>query len=234
MNLIIKPTDRFLIISPHADDESIGCGGLMLRYGSQGDILLLTDGRKGYDSRIDSVDEDALTRIREEELRHAAALCGIRGITALGIPDGTVAAHAQLVLQTDITGYDYIFVPNQYERHKDHRAAAQLALAMKRQQHARAQIYQYEVWSPIPEPTIVLDLTDVMPRKEELVSIYRSQTKYKDYVRMTRGLNQYRGVGFGFDYAEVYAPLIQKSLLRRLYDRLPAPIRSALHRLLQR
>lgn len=232
MDLTIKPDERFLIIAPHADDESIGCGGLMLRYGPQGDILLLTDGRKGYNSRIDSVDEDALAQTREAELRTAAALCGIRRVTFLKIPDGTVAEHGHLVEAVDITGYDYIFVPNLHERHKDHAAAAQLTMRMKRKQGARAKIYQYEVWSPIPDPSVVLDITDVMSQKEALVAIYRSQTKYKDYVRMTRGLNQYRGVGFDVGYAEVYAPLVYKSLPRRLYDHIPRPVRILLHRLL--
>lgn len=231
MDLTIKPHERFLIIAPHADDEAIGCGGLMLRYGPQGDILLLTDGRKGYDSRIDSVDEDALARTREAELRSVAALCGIRSITCLNIPDGRVAEHSHLVEAVALTGYDYVFVPNLLERHKDHTAAARLALRMKRRQRARAALYQYEVWSPIPAPSAVLDITDVMPRKEELVARYRSQTKYKDYVRMIRGLNQYRGVGFNVGFAEVYAPLVSKSLLRRLYDRIPRPVRVLLHRL---
>lgn len=234
MNLTIQPNERFLIIAPHADDESIGCGGLMLRYGPQGDILLLTDGRKGYDSRIDTVDEDALARTREAELHRAAGMCGIRSVTCLGLPDGSVSQNAKRILETDITGYDYIFVPNLSERHKDHRAAAELAHTMKRRQHARAQIYQYEVWSPIPDPTMVLDISDVMAQKKELVSQFRSQIKYVDYVRMTCGLNQYRGVAFGCDYAEVYAPLIRKSPLRRLYDRLPTSIRRVLHRLLRK
>lgn len=48
MDVIIKSTDRILVIAPHADDESIGCGGMLSLYGPQCDILLLTDGRKGH------------------------------------------------------------------------------------------------------------------------------------------------------------------------------------------
>ena len=231
MNLTIQPHERIFIISPHADDEAIGCGGLMLKYGSQCDILLLTDGRKGYNSKIDTVDENALAQQREAELRSAADLCGIRSVTCLRIPDGGVSTHADQICNVDITGYDYLFVPNQYERHKDHHAAAMLLGKMKQQQRARGRILQYEVWSPIPSPSIVLDISDCMEQKEQLVSLYHSQNKYKDYPRMTRGLNQYRGVGFDLAYAEVYAPLEIKSPLRRLYDRLPRRVRTLLHRL---
>ena len=231
MNFTIQPHERILIVSPHADDEAIGCGGLMLKYGSQCDILLLTDGRKGYNSKIDTVDEDALSRQRESELRSAADLCGIRSITCLRIPDGGVSTHADQIRNVDITGYDYLFVPNQYERHKDHHAAAILLGKMKQQQRAHGRILQYEVWSPIPSPSIVLDISDCMAQKEQLVSMYHSQTKYKDYPSMAHGLNQYRGVGFNLAYAEVYAPLEIKSPLRRLYDRLPRRVRTLLHRL---
>lgn len=39
------PSDKICILAPHADDESIGCGGLLAKYGSQCDVILLTDGR---------------------------------------------------------------------------------------------------------------------------------------------------------------------------------------------
>ena len=36
---------RILIVSPHPDDETIGCGGILAKYGSQCDVVVLTDGR---------------------------------------------------------------------------------------------------------------------------------------------------------------------------------------------
>ena len=42
--LEIRPTDKICILAPHADDESIGCGGLLALYGKQCDVVLLTDG----------------------------------------------------------------------------------------------------------------------------------------------------------------------------------------------
>ena len=30
--LELNPDDKCLVIAPHADDESIGCGGLLLKY----------------------------------------------------------------------------------------------------------------------------------------------------------------------------------------------------------
>ena len=38
-NLNVKATDRILIISPHPDDESIACGGILCTYGMQCDVV---------------------------------------------------------------------------------------------------------------------------------------------------------------------------------------------------
>ena len=44
---IIQSTDKILVVAPHPDDETIGLGGLLLLYGEQIDVLVLTDGSKG-------------------------------------------------------------------------------------------------------------------------------------------------------------------------------------------
>ena len=45
--ITIKPNDKCLVLAPHADDESIGCGGLLLKYPNNFEVVVLTDGRKG-------------------------------------------------------------------------------------------------------------------------------------------------------------------------------------------
>lgn len=232
MSLLIKDKDKILIVAPHADDESIGCGGLMALYGHQCDILLLTDGRKGYDSRIESVDEDVLVQLREEELQRAADMSGIIRVFKLRIPDSTVDKHTAAVMEFDITCYDHIFVPNRYERHKDHNVVPQLFLKMKKQQKARALLYEYEVWSPMPNPVFALDISSVFDKKIKMVSQYNSQLRFKDYVRMTRALNEYRGVGFNMKYAEVYAPLVSTSILWQIYSKIPVQIRRFFRRMI--
>lgn len=48
MNLRIKESDRILIVAPHPDDETLGCGGILAKYGEKCDVLLITDGRLGF------------------------------------------------------------------------------------------------------------------------------------------------------------------------------------------
>ena len=44
MGIIIDKDDRVLVVSPHPDDESIGCGGFLSLYRGRCDVLLATDG----------------------------------------------------------------------------------------------------------------------------------------------------------------------------------------------
>ena len=47
MGFELQKNEKILVVAPHPDDESLGCGGLMSKYGKQCDVLLLTDGRRG-------------------------------------------------------------------------------------------------------------------------------------------------------------------------------------------
>ena len=224
MSLPINEKARILIVAPHPDDESIGCGGLMLKYGAQCEILLLTDGRKGYDSSVPTGEEQLVQR-RAEEVRRAAAIAGIERIHMLGIPDNTLKQNEYMVSTFDITPYDYIFVPNHLERHKDHAPVLKMIQKMCRKQHAAARIYEYEVWSPIPGPTDMLNLNDLMERKLEMVRQYQSQIRFLDYEAMTEALNRYRGAGQKTSYAEVYAYVPRLSAAKRIYQKLPRFVR---------
>lgn len=226
----IAESDRILVVAPHPDDESIGCGGLLAKYGPQCDILVLSDGRKGYRS-TDAVDEDALTHTREEELLSVAQLVGVTQTFFLRIPDGTVADHRQIVETFDLTPYSLILSPNKSERHKDHCVVTDMLQEMKRRQHAQCLLYEYEVWSPLATPTHILDISDVIETKLDMVSQYQSQTKYVDYRSMALGLSQYRGAGFSCSYCEAFHFVPYRTPLEQLYDRLPGAVRSGLRTL---
>ena len=61
---------RILIVSPHPDDETIGCGGILAKYGSQCDVVVLTDGRLGMSTEKKQSEEE-LAEIRKREFESA-------------------------------------------------------------------------------------------------------------------------------------------------------------------
>ena len=87
---------RILVLSPHPDDEAIGCGGTLLRHVGQGDnvrVVFLTSGEKGGHGRSEA---DTL-RVREQEAREAARILGVRQQEFWREPDGALKATAAVV-----------------------------------------------------------------------------------------------------------------------------------------
>ena len=85
-----------LILAPHPDDESLGCGGLIAACCDAGRppfVLFLTDGT-GSHPRSLSYPPDRLRETRQTEARRAMAALGLGRdrIAFLGLPD-TAAPH---------------------------------------------------------------------------------------------------------------------------------------------
>lgn len=190
-----KNDDKILVVSPHPDDESIGCGGLLSLYSGQCDVLLVTD---GFDPELNNKEA---SEIRQQEFISAMELAGVNKYICLHIPEHNIAKYSKNFKSINLSGYDYIFVPNRYEIHKDH---VDVYKAIKRLAPKKAMLCEYEVWTTIREPNIKLDISDVVDKKSELIKKHQSQIKDLDYVSMILGLNSYRGKSHGCDYAEYF------------------------------
>jgi LmbE family N-acetylglucosaminyl deacetylase len=89
-------TYRLLCILAHPDDESLAMGGVLARYAAEGVetyLVTATSGERGWQGAPEEhPGAQQLTRIREAELRAAAEILGIRGLSLLRYPDGGLAA----------------------------------------------------------------------------------------------------------------------------------------------
>jgi LmbE family N-acetylglucosaminyl deacetylase len=77
----------------HPDDESFSAGGTLARYADEGveiTLITATSGEAG-ETRSAPVEWKDLAALRERELRHAAAVLGVRHLRLLGLPDGGLA-----------------------------------------------------------------------------------------------------------------------------------------------
>ena len=194
--LHIKENDRILVVAPHADDETIGCGGMLVKYAPQADVLLLSDGRLGFKRNDPDASPEKTRLSRIQEFKTVMEAYGVRKYTMLDIPNDEIYRSYSVVKQYDLREYDYVFVTSRFENSQDHRHTNIFIRKMLKAQRAKARLVEYEVWVPIPDATVILDVSDVIERKKQLLSMYTSQLKCYDYVQFAYGLSLYRGGRF--------------------------------------
>ena len=198
-----------LVIAPHPDDESLGCGGTLCKHAARGDrvvVVYVTSGELG----LKHLSREKAWAIREREAQRAAEVLGVAAVEFLRLPDwsldGNVARGARMLRPLlDREKPARIYVPHEREWHPDHRAALRILRAACRGRNSRAEVLAYEVWTPLSEHDQVEDISAAMPRKLRALRAHRSQLDQFDYVRAVRGLNQFRGeLAARCRYAEVF------------------------------
>jgi LmbE family N-acetylglucosaminyl deacetylase len=199
-----------LVIAPHPDDESIGCGGSICLHTARGDrvtAVFLTSGELG----LKHLPSEEARRIREQEAEAAAEVLGLATLTFLRLPDwyvGDRVDEASVALAPVLAreAPERVYLPHAAEWHPDHRASLPVARAALRGSGlSPPTLLTYEVWTPLAEYDDGADISSVITRKLAAVRCHRSQVSQLRYDRAVRGLNQFRGAAaWGCRYAEVF------------------------------
>lgn len=201
-----------LVIAPHPDDESIGCGGAICLHAKRGErvtVVYLTSGELG----LKHLPRDRACRTREREAEKAARILGVSTCHFLRLPDwftgGNISdATRKLAPLVKRARPELIYLPHADEWHPDHKAALPIvrgALKAGDASRLRPTLRAYEVWTPLLDYDHVEDITAVMPRKLRALRAHRSQLKEFDYARAVSGLNAFRGeLSARCRYAEVF------------------------------
>ena len=151
-----------VIIIPHPDDESLGCGGLLalLRQAGQPVAAVLTS--DGSMSHPHSQDFSAVARreLRYAELRHALSVLGVEesddNVRYLHLPDSRVPTEGQPGFAEAVTQLAEflrekqpatVLVPWRRDPHPDHRATSQLTAAALAQLPQPPRRLEYVVWA---------------------------------------------------------------------------------------
>ncbi len=192
------PHGRVLVLVPHADDESLGCGGTIALHRRQGDrvkLVVVTDGAAGDPQGLYAGQD--YVGLRREEARRAAAILGIDEILFWDYPDGKLCEALDLAQRLkrlfDLDRPDIVYRPSTLEIHPDHWALG-VAVESALQPYRPAVFdFCYEIWATV-QPSHVIDITSVWEAKRKAVEQYESQLRYNDYLHMVAGLNAYRTI----------------------------------------
>jgi LmbE family N-acetylglucosaminyl deacetylase len=128
---------KLMCVLAHPDDESLGTGGTLAKYAAEGvetHVITATRGERGrFGDGSERPCADVVGATREAELRAAAKELGVREVTMLGYPDGSLEAvdpaTAQAVIAEHVrrVGPDVVitFGPEGAYGHPDHIAISQ-------------------------------------------------------------------------------------------------------------
>jgi N-acetylglucosamine malate deacetylase 1 len=212
--------ERVLVLAPHMDDETIGCGGTLALHARQGasiTVAFLTDGRSGgggigaLSGEARREKENELIHVRRTEAKAALATLGISDMRCLDARDGQLSqsvapAAANLRAILEEVRPQIIYLPIFTDEHADHRAASLVLLEAVAGGAADFQCAGYEVWTPL-FPNCLVDIGATMALKREALAHYQSQLQDGDYMHASEGLSAYRSIallGRRNTYAEAF------------------------------
>ncbi len=187
---------RVLVLAPHPDDESFGCGGALALHRQSGDpvkVVFLSSGELGQWGQEQNA--ETTRQLREAEVREALTHLGVEDFDFWRYPDRGVEADGELVARLEEAlvafGPTLVYAPSPLELHPDHRATAHALRTTLRGYRGQLKVAFYEVSYPVPANALV-DVTSVWSAKEGAMQAYRSQLEGPDHVRATTGMNQFR------------------------------------------
>lgn len=187
----ITGTGGLVVLAPHPDDESLGCGALLRSAAlarRRVTVIVVTDGCRSHPSSR-RVNADALVRLRASETRAALkALHPDIALLELGYrdceaPEGLAAAAAACVIARVVDDICATTLAATWggDPHIDHVATAALARQVLALRPA-LRLWSYPVWgrfapakSPSPARIMRFDATAHRTAKAAAIACHRSQ-----------------------------------------------------------
>lgn len=191
-----------LVIATHADDEVLGCGGVMAKHADQGDTVYVAVVTRGIPEVFPPEYVEEIFR----ELQAAHRVLGGSGVHFLNFPSpqlDTVPGYAladairKLIFELQA---EVVYAPYQGDLHGDHQAVYQAVLVASRPINGCPvrRLLCYETlsetdWaSPFGNatftPTVFVNISDYLGRKLEAMKCYQTQLKTPPHSRSLQSL----------------------------------------------
>ena len=206
---------KLCVIAVHPDDETLGCGGTILKHINAGDevyCIFVTGGNE---------EQSKLIKVVSEYYKFTKT-------HTLDLPELKLSDISLNVIIPMISKIfneiqpDTLFIPNRSDVHSDHRAVFDAVFSCTKSFRYPfiERIFMMEVISETDFapalndaafiPNYFVDITDTFKHKAEILGIYGSELL--DYpntrnINTMESLNRYRGSQIGTEYAEAFVAL---------------------------
>ena len=214
---------RVLVIAPHPDDETLGCGGSLLKHKANGDQLSWLIATRGHEPQWSA----ELLAQKEGEIGRVAAAYGFENTFRLKFPtikldaiplEEIIAAIREAVADAKP---DLVYVNHFGDVHSDHRVVFEATMSVLKPfysaKHGVKKVLSYEVLSSTDAmpanqarafvPNVFVDVTEFLEEKLEIMSLYESEMQASPLPRALdslRALARFRGASVGVEFAEAF------------------------------
>jgi LmbE family N-acetylglucosaminyl deacetylase len=214
---------RILVIAPHPDDETLGCGGSLLKHKSNGDSLSWLVATRGHEPQWSA----EVLEQKEREIGAVTAAYGFDNTFRLDFPtiklDRVPIEEIIVAIRAAITGSkpDCVYVNHFGDVHSDHRVLFEATMSVLKPfysgKHGVKRVLSYEVFSSTDAapfnparafvPNVFNDVTEFLEHKLEIMALYESELQASPLPRALdslRALARVRGATIGVEYAESF------------------------------
>ena len=209
----------------HPDDETLGCGGTLLKHKANGDEihwLIATDVKESEGFEKTTVEK------REEEIDKVKELFRFSSVNRLGLSTTKIDEYGMSDLISKISSIVYkvkpniIYLPFKSDVHSDHKYIFDAAYSCTKtfRYPFIKKIYMMETLSETEfapstkedsfVPNVFIDISNYMDKKIEIMKVYESEIGEHPFPRSERNiwaLGTLRGATCGCDYAESFVLL---------------------------
>lgn len=219
---------RHLVIAPHPDDETLGCGGTLLQARNQGDEiywLIVTS-----ISEVQGFSTEQVAS-RSTEIECAAMAYGFVETICLDFPTSTldnvpirelveaISAIMRRIKPTDL------YLPYRRDAHSDHATVFDASISVSKwfRYGSVERVLVYETQSETDfdlspdsfgfRPNVFVDISNTIDRKIEIAAIFESEFAEHPFPRSFEGIRALatlRGAASGFLAAEAFMLLRQR------------------------
>ncbi len=214
--------NKVLAIAVHPDDETLGCGGTLLKHKSNGDEihwLIATAIKESEGFQKETIQQ------REQEIDKVEALYEFDSVHKMGLSTMRVDEYSMTELVTGISEVmstvqpNIIYLPFKGDVHSDHRHIFNAAYSCTKSFRYSFinRIYMIETLSetefaPSTKedsfiPNVFVDITEFLDKKLEIMRVFNSELGEHPFPRSERNLKALatlRGATAGCEYSESF------------------------------
>jgi N-acetylglucosamine malate deacetylase 1 len=217
--------NKVLFVATHPDDETLGCGGTILRHKAQGDSiswLIVTGMQEKNGFKPEQI------RKRRDEIRLVSAAYGFKEVVQLGLPTTKLDEVPKRLVVNNIADAikkvkpGVIYLPFKADVHSDHRVvfdAVYSSCKSFRSAYVKKMLMMEVVseteFAPSIEecafnPNYFMDISKYLDKKLKILKIFKSEIRNHPFprsLRNVRALATFRGAQAGCKYAEAFVLL---------------------------